>query len=61
MGFATRILITGAILMLADVVVCSFPATLTLKRAFPNSHRVELSQLSAWDRQRCQTGRVGLA
>lgn len=34
------------------VVLCKFPATLTLERAFPTSHGVELSQLRARDAAR---------
>lgn len=52
MGFPFGILIAGAILTSAAVVLCSFPAALSLERAFPNSLRVELSQLRARDRAR---------
>ncbi|TQE03979.1 hypothetical protein C1H46_010350 [Malus baccata] len=52
MGLPPGILIAGAILMSAAVVLCSFPATLTLERAFPSNHRVDLSQLRARDRVR---------
>ncbi|KVI09304.1 Aspartic peptidase [Cynara cardunculus var. scolymus] len=33
------------VLLQAAVVLCGFPATLTLERAFPVNHRIELSQL----------------
>ncbi|KAL6129636.1 hypothetical protein ACLB2K_072985 [Fragaria x ananassa] len=40
------------LLQFVTVVLCSFPATLTLERAFPTNHKVELSQLRARDRLR---------
>ncbi|KAM0996720.1 hypothetical protein ACFX13_006728 [Malus domestica] len=52
MGFPTVIFIAGAILMSAAVVLCSFPATLSLERAFPSNHLEDLSQLRARDRVR---------
>lgn len=53
MGFPAGIVIAGAILMMsAAVVLCSFPSTLVLERAFPADHRVPLSQLRARDRVR---------
>ncbi|KAI3674567.1 hypothetical protein L2E82_52171 [Cichorium intybus] len=33
------------VLLQAAVILCGFPATLTLKRAFPVNHRIELSQV----------------
>ncbi|KAF3972896.1 hypothetical protein ACB098_08G111900 [Castanea mollissima] len=44
-----RILFAVALLFQAAGVLCSFPATLKLERAFPLSQRVELSQLRARD------------
>lgn len=38
-----------AVVLPAAVVLCGFPATLTLERAFPTSHGVELDQLRAQD------------
>ena len=43
------ILIAAALLFQAALVLCSFPATLKLERAFPLSQRVEPSQLRARD------------
>ncbi|XP_062000304.1 aspartic proteinase 36-like [Rosa rugosa] len=40
------------LLQFLTVVLCSFPATLTLERAFPTNHNVQLSQLRARDRVR---------
>lgn len=40
------------LLQFVTVVLCSFPATLTLERSFPTNHKVELSQLRARDRLR---------
>ncbi|GMP98910.1 hypothetical protein CsSME_00046612 [Camellia sinensis var. sinensis] len=42
----------SAVVFPAAVVLCGFPATLTLERAFPTSHGVELSRLIARDRLR---------
>lgn len=47
--FLAKLLITAVVLLPSAVVLCSFPATLTLERAFPTNHRVELSQLRARD------------
>lgn len=51
--FRAKILMAVAVLLsCAAVVLCSFPATLTLERAFPTNHKVQLSQLRARDRVR---------
>ncbi|THG07160.1 aspartic proteinase-like protein 2 [Camellia sinensis] len=42
----------SAVVFPAAVVLCGFPATLTLERAFPTSHGVELNRLIARDRLR---------
>ncbi|KAA8550275.1 hypothetical protein F0562_001959 [Nyssa sinensis] len=42
-------LVFAAVVLPAAVVLCGFPTTLTLERAFPKSHGVELSQLRARD------------
>ncbi|CAN6561861.1 unnamed protein product [Malus baccata var. baccata] len=47
-----KLLIAVVLLMPHAVVLCSFPATLTLERAFPTNHKVEMSQLRARDRVR---------
>lgn len=52
MAFFAAIFIAGAVLLPAAVVLCDFPATLTLERAFPTNHGVELSQLVSRDRVR---------
>ncbi|KAI3705486.1 hypothetical protein L1987_75724 [Smallanthus sonchifolius] len=44
--------LTGAVVLVllqAAVVVCDFPATLTLERAFPANHRIELNELRVRD------------
>ena len=41
-----------AVLLSVAMLVCGFPATLTLERAFPTNHGVELNQLKARDRIR---------
>ncbi|GMH11109.1 hypothetical protein Nepgr_012950 [Nepenthes gracilis] len=45
------VIFSGVILQ-ASMVLCGFPTTLNLHRAFPNNQRVELSQLVARDRVR---------
>lgn len=50
-SFRAGILIAVALLP-AALVLCGFPATLKLERAFPVSQRVELSQLRARDMAR---------
>ncbi|KAK9912904.1 hypothetical protein M0R45_036737 [Rubus argutus] len=51
--FRAKILMAVAVLLsCAAVVLCSFPATLTLERAFPSNHKVQMSQLRARDRVR---------
>ncbi|KAM7522449.1 hypothetical protein LguiA_012351 [Lonicera macranthoides] len=51
-SFPAVFLIFAGVLLPAAVVLCGFPATMTLERAFPTSHLVELSQLRARDRVR---------
>ncbi|RDX97923.1 Aspartic proteinase-like protein 2 [Mucuna pruriens] len=46
---AATFVISVALLAAAAAVVCGSPATLTLERAFPTNHGVELSQLRARD------------
>ncbi|XP_059627085.1 aspartic proteinase 36-like [Cornus florida] len=51
-SFPTRFpifLAFAAVVLPAAAVLCGFPASLTLERAFPTSHRTELSQLRARD------------
>ncbi|KAJ7947912.1 aspartic proteinase-like protein 2 [Quillaja saponaria] len=50
-SFPAGILIAVALLRLTAV-LCDFPATLTLERAFPSNHGVELNQLRARDKVR---------
>ncbi|XP_062105194.1 aspartic proteinase 36-like [Humulus lupulus] len=53
MALAAAILIAvAAVLLPAAVVLCDFPATLMLERAFPSNHGIQLSQLVARDRLR---------
>ncbi|KAI4334304.1 hypothetical protein L6164_019014 [Bauhinia variegata] len=49
--FPAGILIAVALLS-AEALVCGFPVTLTLERAFPTNHGVEFSQLRARDKIR---------
>lgn len=52
MTAATVPVIVAVVLLQVVVVLCNFPSTLTLERAIPHSHEVELSQLVARDRLR---------
>lgn len=45
-------ILVAVLLLPVAVVFCHFPATLTLERAIPASHKVELGQLIARDRIR---------
>lgn len=49
MPMAVALIVTVALLSTAAVIVSGSPATLTLERAFPSNHGVELSQLKARD------------
>ena len=52
---STRAVAVAVLLLLLQfvtVVLCSFPATMTLERAFPTNHKVKLSHLRARDRVR---------
>ncbi|CAK9186792.1 unnamed protein product [Ilex paraguariensis] len=51
-NFRAGLTVILAVLLPAAVVLCGFPATMTLERAFPTSHGIELSQLRARDRVR---------
>ncbi|KAL8146421.1 hypothetical protein AgCh_004239 [Apium graveolens] len=51
-GRATLTLLVVLLGTTKVVVLCGFPATLRLERAFPTSHGVELSQLRARDAAR---------
>lgn len=47
------VLVAVAVLLIqAATVLCGFPATLTLERAFPTNHGVEMAQLRGRDRAR---------
>ncbi|XP_047308440.1 aspartic proteinase 36 [Impatiens glandulifera] len=48
--------ISTVVFLSAAVVLCDFPSILTLERAFPTSHGVEMSQLR--DRDRVRHGRI---
>ncbi|XAR60069.1 Nepenthesin [Bertholletia excelsa] len=48
-GFSTLLVVLSALVLPAE---CGFPPTLTLERAFPTNHGVELSQLVERDRVR---------
>ncbi|KAL5543697.1 hypothetical protein UlMin_007481 [Ulmus minor] len=48
----STLLLLAAVLLQSSAVLCSFPATMTLQRAFPTNHRVQLDQLRARDRVR---------
>ncbi|KAF5727496.1 aspartic proteinase-like protein 2-like [Tripterygium wilfordii] len=50
-GFPAKIAL-AALLLPVVVVLCDFPATLTLERGIPPSHKVEMSLLRDWDRVR---------
>lgn len=52
MAFYAGILIAGALLLPAVMVVGSFPVTLKLDRAIPRNHTVELRELVARDKVR---------
>ncbi|XP_017253489.1 aspartic proteinase 36 isoform X1 [Daucus carota subsp. sativus] len=51
-GCTATLTLLAVLLGTTTVVLCGFPATLTLERAFPTSHGVELSQLRARDSAR---------
>lgn len=49
----TAVSVAAAVLMLqAATVLCGFPAKLSLERAFPTNHGVEMAQLRGRDRAR---------
>lgn len=55
---------TAILLTAATVIVSGSPATLTLERAFPTNHGIELSQLKARDwlrHRRLQSSSNGVA
>lgn len=48
-SYTATFTLLAVLLQSTTMVLCGFPAMLTLERAFPTSHVVELSQLRARD------------